>query len=82
MLRALPGGETLTPVTRLVLRPQREARIRGGHPWIYRTDVARLDGVWSDGDAVTVSAADGRILGRGFYNPRPQIVCRLVTRRD
>ena len=69
-------------MTRLVLRPQREARIRGGHPWIYRTDVARLDGAWTDGDAVTVSAADGRILGRGFYNPRPQIVCRLVTRRD
>ena len=31
---------------------------------------------------MTVAAADGRLLGRGFYNPRPQIVCRLVTRRD
>jgi 23S rRNA (cytosine1962-C5)-methyltransferase len=69
-------------VTRLVLRPRREARIRGGHPWVYRADVARLDGVWRDDEAVTVCAADGRVLGRGFYNPRPQIVCRLVTRRD
>ena len=69
-------------MTRLVLRPQREARIRGGHPWIYRTDVARLDGPWTDAEAVTVCAADGRVLGRGFYNPRPQIVCRLVTRHD
>jgi 23S rRNA (cytosine1962-C5)-methyltransferase len=69
-------------VTRLVLRPQREARIRGGHPWVYRADVARLDGAWRDDEAVTVCAADGRVLGRGFYNPRPQIVCRLVTRRD
>jgi 23S rRNA (cytosine1962-C5)-methyltransferase len=69
-------------VARLVLRPQREARIRRGHPWIYRADVARLDGAWQDGEAVTVAAADGRLLGRGFYNPRPQIVCRLVTRRD
>ena len=69
-------------MTRLVLRPQREARIRGGHPWIYRADVARLDGAWRDDEAVTVCAADGRILGRGFYNPRPQIVCRLVTRHD
>jgi 23S rRNA (cytosine1962-C5)-methyltransferase len=69
-------------VTRLVLRPQREARIRGGHPWIYRTDVARLDGPWTDAEAVTVCAADGRVLGRGFYNPRPQIVCRLMTRHD
>ena len=69
-------------MTRLVLRPQREARIRGGHPWIYRTDVARLDGPWTDAEAVTVCAADGRVLGRGFYNPRPQIVCRLMTRHD
>ena len=69
-------------MARLVLRPQREARIRGGHPWIYRADVARLDGAWQDDEAVTVVAADGRLLGRGFYNPRPQIVCRLVTRRD
>jgi 23S rRNA (cytosine1962-C5)-methyltransferase len=69
-------------VARLVLRPQREARIRGGHPWVYRTDVARLDGAWRDDEAVTVAASDGRILGRGFYNPRPQIVCRLLTRHD
>jgi 23S rRNA (cytosine1962-C5)-methyltransferase len=69
-------------VTRLVIRPQREARIRGGHPWVYRADVARLDGAWRDDEAVTVAAADGRVLGRGFYNPRPQIVCRLLTRHD
>jgi 23S rRNA (cytosine1962-C5)-methyltransferase len=69
-------------VTRLVLRPQHEARVRGGHPWIYRADVARLDGAWRDDEAVTVCAADGRILGRGFYNPRPQIACRLLTRHD
>jgi 23S rRNA (cytosine1962-C5)-methyltransferase len=49
---------------------------------VYRADVARLDGAWRDDEAVTVAAADGRILGRGFYNPRPQIVCRLLTRHD
>jgi 23S rRNA (cytosine1962-C5)-methyltransferase len=69
-------------MTRLVLRPRREARIRGGHPWVYRADVARLDGPWRDDEAVTVVAADGRVLGRGFYNPRPQIVCRLATPHD
>jgi 23S rRNA (cytosine1962-C5)-methyltransferase len=49
---------------------------------VYRADVARLDGAWRDDEAVTVAAADGRVLGRGFYNPRPQIVCRLLTRHD
>jgi 23S rRNA (cytosine1962-C5)-methyltransferase len=49
---------------------------------VYRTDVARLDGPWREDEAVTVCAADGHVLGRGFYNPRPQIVCRLLTRHD
>ena len=49
---------------------------------MYRADVARLDGAWRDDEAVTVAAPDGRVLGRGFYNPRPQIVCRLLTRHD
>jgi 23S rRNA (cytosine1962-C5)-methyltransferase len=41
-----------------------------------------LDGAWRDDEAVTVCAAGGEVLGRGFYNPRPQIVCRLITRHD
>jgi 23S rRNA (cytosine1962-C5)-methyltransferase len=49
---------------------------------VYRTDVLRLTGARQDDEAVTVCTADGEILGRGFYNPRPQIVCRLLTRHD
>ncbi len=69
-------------MTRLVLRPRREARLLAGHPWVYRSDVARLDGDWRPDEAVTVVDAGGHLVGRGFYNPRPQIVCRLLTRRD
>jgi 23S rRNA (cytosine1962-C5)-methyltransferase len=69
-------------VARLVLRPRREARLLAGHPWVYRSDVARLDGPWRPDEAVTVADAAGLVVGRGFYNPRPQIVCRLLTRLD
>jgi 23S rRNA (cytosine1962-C5)-methyltransferase len=69
-------------VARLVLRPRREARLLAGHPWVYRADVARLAGAWSPDEAVTVVDAGGLVVGRGFYNPRPQIVCRLLTRLD
>jgi 23S rRNA (cytosine1962-C5)-methyltransferase len=69
-------------VARLVLRPRHEQRVLGGHPWIYRADVARLDGTWAADQAVTVTDAGGVLVGRGFYNPRPQIVCRLATRHD
>jgi 23S rRNA (cytosine1962-C5)-methyltransferase len=69
-------------MARLVLRPRREVRLLAGHLWVYRADVARLEGAWHPTEAVTVTDAGGRVLGRGFYNPRPQIVCRLLTRND
>ncbi|HJR02038.1 MAG TPA: class I SAM-dependent rRNA methyltransferase [Methylomirabilota bacterium] len=59
-----------------------ERRIRAGHPWIYRGEVADLKGSWSAGAAVEVTDATGRYLGRGFYSPRSSLVCRLLTRAD
>jgi 23S rRNA (cytosine1962-C5)-methyltransferase len=67
---------------RLVLTSHGEVRVRGGHPWIYRADVQHLDGGWQPDLAVTVVGPGGHALGRGFYNPRPQIVCRLLSRHD
>ncbi len=69
-------------MARLVVGRNRHERILAGHPWVYRADVARLDGEWRPDEAVTVTDAAGHLLGRGFYNPRPQIVCRLLTRLD
>lgn len=76
------GPPPPTAVARLILRPKREARLVAGHLWVYRTDVDRLEGTWRADEAVTVCDAAGRVLGRGFYNPRPQIVCRLLTGLD
>jgi 23S rRNA (cytosine1962-C5)-methyltransferase len=69
-------------VARLVLRRGADRRLRAGHPWIYRSEVADLAGHWSAGQAVDVTDAAGRLLGRGFYNPRPTLCCRLLTRGE
>src|SRR5262245_23929142 len=69
-------------MARLVLKRGAEARLRAGHPWIYRTQIADLKGFSKAGEAVDVVDAGGRIVGRGFYNPRPSLCCRLLTRRD
>ena len=66
----------------LILKRGAERRIRAGHPWIYRGEVADLKGAWSAGGAVEVTDATGRFLGRGFYSPRSTLVCRLLTRTD
>ena len=69
-------------MARLVLKRGAEARIRAGHPWIYRTQVADLKGFSQAGEVVEVLDAGGRFLGMGFYNPRPSLCCRLLTRRS
>ena len=69
-------------MARLVLKRGAEARLRAGHPWIYRTLIADLQGFSKAGEAVEVVDAGGHFVGRGFYNPRPSLCCRLLTRRD
>ncbi len=67
---------------KLILKRGRDGRVRAGHPWIYRGEVAEVVGHWRTGEAVSVLDGQRRFLGRGFYNPRPSLVCRLVTRED
>jgi 23S rRNA (cytosine1962-C5)-methyltransferase len=54
-----------------------EDRIRAGHPWIYRSDVASVGA--TPGDIVGVVGASGRRLGDAFFSDRSQITLRMVT---
>jgi len=74
-------GKSL-PMARLILKRGAERRLRAGHPWVYRGEIADLKGKWSAGEAVDVLAAGGQFVGRGFYNPRPTLACRLLTGED
>lgn len=61
----------------LRLKKGREARARV-HPWIFKGDVADASDVEA-GAVVTVVDAGGRFVGRGLFNPRPALCCRIVT---
>src|SRR6266446_5824422 len=50
------------------------------HPWIFKGDVA--DVAVDQPGMVTVVDSAGGFVGRGFYNPRPALCCRIVTWRD
>jgi 23S rRNA (cytosine1962-C5)-methyltransferase len=50
------------------------------HPWIFKGDVADVSA--APGDVVAVIESSGRFVGRGFYNPRPALCCRILTRHD
>lgn len=66
---------------RLVLHRRRERRLLAGHPWIYRNEVAEMQGEAAPGDLVAVVDAAGHWLGQGFYSPVSQICVRILSRR-
>ncbi len=52
------------------------------HPWIYRGEIAGFEGAPEAGGPVTVADGAGAFVGRGFYNLRTSLACRILTRRD
>ena len=69
-------------MAKITLRKTRETRVRGGHPWIYASEIERVEGEFENGDIVEVSDYKGKFIGRGFYNPQSQISLRILTRND
>ena len=67
---------------RVVLHKGRARPLWFGHPWVYANAVARVEGEPAPGDVVALADHDGRLIGRGFYNPRSQIPVRLTTRAE
>ena len=57
-----------------------EDRLRSGHPWIYRTDVA--DARAAAGEIVQVRSARGRTLGSALFSDRSQITLRMLAYGD
>ncbi len=69
-------------MAKITLRKTRETRVRGGHPWIYASEIENVEGAFENGDIVDVADFRGKFIGRGFYNPASQISLRILTRND
>ena len=66
---------------RSTLRLKRGHDTPRSHPWIFKGDVAEVSDV-EPGSEVTVIDSAGRFVGRGLYNPRPGLCCRILTWTD
>ena len=66
---------------RITLKKGKEKPILRGHPWIFSGAVAKAEGDLSSGEVGEVYSGDGKFLGIGQFNPRSQIILRLLTRR-
>jgi len=62
------------------ITPKGEARVRAGHPWIYRFDVSGVEA--APGDVVQVLGVKERPLGRALFSDQSQITLRMLTRDE
>ena len=69
-------------MTKVYLRRKIAPRIANGHPWIFGNEVDRISGEVKPGDIVDVYYCDEKYCGRGYINPKSQIMVRLLTRKQ
>ncbi len=69
-------------MAKAVLIPGKEKRVWSRHPWIFRSDIARVEGGFTPGDVVDVTSSKGRFLAKAYYNPASQIALRVMSYRD
>ena len=68
-------------MTKIVLKRKIAQRIANGHPWVFGNEVEKMIGTPAPGDIVDVFYYDDKYCGRGYYNPKSQILVRLLTRK-
>jgi 23S rRNA (cytosine1962-C5)-methyltransferase len=61
------------------LQRKRKKRLEQGQPWIFQNEVDRVEGEPQGGSLVSVLSHIGQFLAVGYYNPKSQIVVRVVA---
>ncbi len=66
------------PVARVIVNAHAVARLRGGHPWIFKSDIERIDQA-APGALVRVEDQRGKPYGSALYSSNSQIALRMVA---
>ena len=69
-------------MAKAILIPGKEKRVYSRHPWIFRSDIAKVDGEYTPGDIVSVFSSKGHFLAKAYYNPNSQIALRIMSLKD
>ena len=56
-------------------------RVANGHPWIFNNEVETVEGEVDGGETAVVFTHDKKFIGKGYINPKSQILVRLLTRQ-
>ncbi len=65
---------------KIYLKRKISPRVANGHPWIFANEVDLADDEITGADVVEVFTHDKKFIGKGYANPKSQIVVRLLTR--
>ncbi|MFS0727508.1 class I SAM-dependent rRNA methyltransferase [Paenibacillus sp. 1P07SE] len=63
----------------IVLQRSRKPRLEQGQPWVYTSEVDRLEGTAEPGDVVDIVDHKGKYLATGYWNPGSRIAVRIVA---
>jgi 23S rRNA (cytosine1962-C5)-methyltransferase len=66
----------------LILNKGVRHRILAGHPWVFASEVDRVEGRAEEGGTVEVLSPKGAFLGSAIYNSRSQIVARRYSEKS
>lgn len=67
-------------MNKVYLKRKIAQRIASGHPWIFNNEVEKLENQAEAGEIVEVFSHDKKFIGKGYINPKSQILVRLLTR--
>jgi len=67
-------------MVKVIIDNGKQKRIESGHPWVYQNEVLDIEGEYSPGDIVEVVNFKGKFIGKGYINPKSQILVRIMTR--
>lgn len=63
----------------VILDKKRKKRLEAGHPWVYQSEIERMEGEARPGQLVSVHNHLGQYLATGYWNPASQITVRIVS---
>lgn len=67
-------------MSKVYLKRKISPRVANGHPWIFNNEVEKMEGEFQGGETVEVFSHDQKFVGKGYINPKSQILVRLLTR--
>jgi 23S rRNA (cytosine1962-C5)-methyltransferase len=65
---------------KVYLKPGAHLALRTGRPWVYRSELARVEGDPDSGDVVAVADAHGTFIAWAFYHRTSTLAARLLSR--